>query len=101
MSPEALMAITAWMSSTPELLDEALPKISTVTRIQRDETVTDRDQAIGEARHAYQVMRDLALISATAITCWATTLGIDPTLLMQDIALGIAETQALVPDSES
>lgn len=95
MNSETTMMITAWITGNPDLLDQAAPKVPAVRELLDTTTGPLTDQAIDEMRYVYDIMRNLALVSATAITCWATSIGVDPGQLMQDIALNVAKQQAL------
>lgn len=95
MNPETTMMITAWITGNPDFLDQASPKAPAVRKLLEDSSGPLTDQAIEEMRYIYDTLRNLALVSATAITCWANYIGVKPEQLMQDIALSVAEQQAL------
>lgn len=83
----ALAMVTAWISAAPDLLPAALPMTPTLQRIADQAP----DSGIAEEyKTLINVSIELSLLCATAMSCWADSVGISREILIRDIALGQA-----------
>jgi len=83
--------ITAWMTSAPHLMPAALPNDHHHAALPEDSPLCSEYTALRS------ITVELSLLCATALSCWADTIGISREDLLRDIALGQAIT---VPDPD-
>lgn len=82
--------ITAWMTSSPHLMPAALPSD------EQHAALPENSPLRGEYNALRRITVELSLLCATAMSCWADTIGIAREDLLRDIALGQA-----VPEPET
>lgn len=83
--------ITAWLSGSPELLDTAIPPTPVLDLILSHAP----DTKIGmEHRDLRNVAVELSLLCATAMSCWADSIGVSREDLLRDIAVGRSTSAA-------
>lgn len=89
----AIAMITAWLTSDVELMDIALPDAETISRL-RSYLPRDNPTVHGVVSD-YDAVRDIAielsLLAATALSCWANSLNIDPEIVLRDVAVRQSE----------
>lgn len=89
----SLAMITAWMTASTELMDAAIPPAPTIARLKA--TSARPNETIVGIVNDYETMRmvavELSLLCATALTCWANSMGLDPEIVLRDIALNVKQ----------
>jgi hypothetical protein len=77
--------ITAWMTASPHLMPAAMPGEQYHTALPSDSALKQ------EYTHLRTIAVELSLLCATALSCWADSIGVAREDLLKDIALGRAE----------
>lgn len=82
---DSMAMITAWMTSSPHLMPAAMPD-------EQHHAALPSDSALrNEYAHLRTIAIELSLLCATALSCWADSIGVAREDLLKDIALGQAE----------
>lgn len=85
----SIAMVTAWLTASPGLMDSALPEAETITRLASypGRTSPTVNGVIAEYDAVRDVAIELSLLCATALSCWANSMGINPEDVLRDLAV--------------
>lgn len=89
----SIAMVTAWLTASSDLMDAAMPDATTIARLAS--YPGSHNPTVSGVVADYDALRDVALelslLCATALSCWATSMGINPEDLLRDLAVRQSE----------